>query len=376
MIETRKMPEMRIGDLRVALPIVQGGMGVGISLSGLASTVAEEGCVGVISAAGVGRLEPDFRKDLAAADERALRGQIRRARELSRGVLGVNLMMALSDFESLFRVSVEEGVDMAFIGAGLLVRMPSSVSLEELQRSGTKIIPKVSSAKAARVIFSSWDRHYGRIPDAVVVEGPAAGGHLGFSREQLEGDPPGLEEILAETLTAMSVFEERYGRKIPVIAAGGIFTGKDIRCIMDQGAAGVKMGTRFVATRECDAHPAFKQAYVDCRPEDLVIIDSPVGLPGRAIRSPLLDAVARGESRPLGCFWQCLRSCDVGKAPYCIARALMRAREGDLREGFAFAGANAHRVTGIVSVRELVAQLVAEFGMSLGERCAVAAGAI
>jgi len=375
-IETRKMPELRIGDLRVELPIVQGGMGVGISLSGLASAVAEEGCMGVISAAGVGRLEPDFRKDLAAADERALRGQIRRARELSGGALGVNLMMALSDFESLFRVSVEEGVDMAFIGAGLLVRMPSSVSLEELRRSGTKIVPKVSSAKAARVIFASWDRHYGCIPDAVVVEGPSAGGHLGFSREQLEGSPPGLKAILAETLTAMSVFEERYGAKIPVIAAGGIFTGQDIRCIMDVGAAGVKMGTRFVATRECDAHPAFKQAYVDCRPEDLLIIDSPVGLPGRAIRSPLLDAVARGESRPLKCFWQCLRSCDVSKAPYCIARALMRAREGDLREGFAFAGANAPRVSGIVSVRELVAQLVAEFSLSLGERCTVPSGSV
>lgn len=376
MIETRKMPELLIGDLRVRLPIVQGGMGVGISLSGLASAVAEEGCVGVISAAGIGRLEPDFRRDLAAADERALRDQIRKARELSDGALGVNLMMALSDFESLFRVSVEEGVDMAFIGAGLLVRMPSSVSLEELQRSGMKIIPKVSSAKAARVIFASWDRHYGRIPDGVVVEGPSAGGHLGFSREQLEGEPPGLEAILEQTLSAMSPFEQRYGRKIPVIAAGGIFTGKDIRCIMELGASAVKLGTRFVATRECDAHSAFKQAYVDCEPDDLVIIDSPVGLPGRAIRSPLLDAIAQGEKRPLRCFWQCLRSCDIRKAPYCIARALMRAREGDLCEGFAFAGANAARVRGIVSVRELVAELVAGFSLSLGERCVVPAGAV
>ena len=326
--------------------------------------------MGVISAAGIGRLQPDFRQDLRAADERALIGQIRDARRMSDGALGVNLMMALSDFENLFRVVVEERADAAFIGAGLLVRAPSSVAVDRIRDCATKIIPKVSSAKAARVIFASWDRHYGCVPDGVVVEGPAAGGHLGFSRRQLEGEPPCLESILAETLEAMSPFQQRYGRKIPVIAAGGIFTGKDIRCIMEQGASGVKMGTRFVATNECDADRAFKQAYVDCSTKDLMFIDSPVGLPGRAIRSPLLEAVERGETRPLNCLWRCLRSCDVTNAPYCIARALMHAKRGDLREGFAFAGENAPLVKSIVSVRELVAELVEEFRLSLGANCA------
>ncbi|MBN2586844.1 MAG: nitronate monooxygenase [Candidatus Fermentibacteraceae bacterium] len=357
------MPVLRIGDLEAVLPIVQGGMGVGISLSGLASAVAEEGGIGVISTAGIGRGEKDFRSDLKAADERALRSEIRRAREKTGGILGVNIMMALTDYDDLLRVSIEEGIDIIFIGAGLPLRLPGTLTLEEFRNCRTKFVPKISSARAAEVILRAWDRHFGRMPDAFAVEGPLAGGHLGFSREDLESGNQDLEDILAQVLSAVSAYEPVYG-SIPVIAAGGVYTGSDIYHMLDLGASGVKMGTRFVATTECDAHASFKKAYVDCRREDLVIIDSPVGLPGRAITSRLLSEVQLGEKKPLECIWQCLRTCDVKSAPYCIAKALTSAKLGDLRNGFAFAGANAYLVDRIVSVKELISSLVDEFAQA------------
>jgi nitronate monooxygenase len=357
---TNCMPSLRIGDIEAVLPIVQGGMGVGISLSGLASAVAEEGGIGVISTAGIGRGEEDFRSDLKAADERALRSEIQRAREMTDGLLGVNIMMALSDYEDLLRVSIEEDIDVIFIGAGLPLRIPESLSLEEFKNCRTKFIPKISSARAASVILKAWDRHFGRMPDGFAVEGPLAGGHLGFSRSDLESREQNLEEIVSRVLDAVAPYESDYGR-IPVIAAGGIYTGSDIHRMLSLGASGVKMGTRFVATTECDAHDNFKKAYVDCSREDLVIIDSPVGLPGRAISSRLLSDVGLGLKKPLGCIWQCLRTCDVKKAPYCIARALTSAKLGDLRNGFAFAGANAYLVDKIISVKELMTSLKMEF---------------
>lgn len=355
-----RMPSLRIGNNEAVLPIIQGGMGVGISLSGLASAVAREGGIGVISTAGIGRAEKDFQKDLKAADERALRAEIRRARSMTGGILGVNIMMALSDYEDLLRVSIEEDIDVIFIGAGLPLRLPASMTLEEFRLCRTSFVPKISSARAAGVILKAWDRHFGRMPDAIAVEGPLAGGHLGFSREDLEGGKIDLDHILAEVLELVGGYESEYG-KIPVIAAGGIYSGADIHRTLALGASGVKMGTRFVATTECDAHQNFKQAYVDCREEDLVIIDSPVGLPGRAIASSLLNAVSRGEKRPLGCMWQCLKSCDVRNAPYCIAKALTSAKLGDLQNGFAFAGANACLVDRITSVGELISSLKEEF---------------
>jgi nitronate monooxygenase len=354
------MPSLRIGNLEAVLPIVQGGMGVGISLSGLASAVAREGGIGVISTAGIGREDKNYRRDLKAADERALRSEIRRAREMTDGILGVNIMMALSDYDDLLRVSIDEGIDVIFIGAGLPLRLPGSLTLEEFRLCRTKFIPKISSARAAEVILKVWDRHFGRMPDAFAVEGPLAGGHLGFSRDDLESGNTELTDILSQVLDTVSAYEPMYGR-IPVIAAGGIYTGADIHHMLSLGASAVKMGTRFVATDECDAHANFKKAYVECRKEDLVIIDSPVGLPGRAITSRLLSEVQRGEKKPLECLWQCLRTCDVKTAPYCIAKALTSAKLGDLQNGFAFAGANAYLVDRIVSVKELISSLVEEF---------------
>lgn len=354
------MPPLRIGSLESALPIVQGGMGVGISLSGLASAVAEAGGIGVISTAGIGREEKDFLKDLKGADDRALRKEIRKAREKTDGVLGVNIMMALSDYDDLLRVSIDEGIDVIFIGAGLPMRLPGSLTLDEFRRCRSKFIPKISSAKAARVLLRTWDRHFGRVPDGFAVEGPLAGGHLGFSRNEIESGEKNLEDIITGVLKEVAPYESDYGN-IPVIAAGGVYTGADIHRMLSLGASGVKMGTRFVATTECDAHANFKQAYVDCKKEDLVIIDSPVGLPGRAILSKLITDVAHGDKKPLDCIWQCLRTCDVDNAPYCIAKALTSAKLGDLKHGFAFAGANAYLVDKITSVKELVASLKEEF---------------
>jgi len=193
------------------------------------------------------------------------------------------------------------------------------------------------------------------------VEGPKAGGHLGYKPEQLEDPDFRLERIVPEVIDAIRPFAESKGRTIPVIAGGGIYSGSDIRKYLDLGAAGVQMATRFVATDECDAAEAFKQAFVAAKEGDLEIIKSPVGMPGRAIRNRFLDEVERGERKPYTCPYHCIVTCDYEKAPYCISLALLNAQRGRLEQGFAFAGANACRVEKIVPVQELVDSLVAEY---------------
>lgn len=356
-------PEMRIGDLRVRVPIVQGGMGVGISLSSLASAVAAAGAIGVIAAVGIGMSETDFDGNFREANQRALRHEIRRSRELADGRIGVNLMLALTDSKGLARVALEEGVDVLFLGAGLPCtdRASLPMDLDRLRAVATKVVPKVSSPRAARLIFRYWERNYGIVPDAVVIEGPQAGGHLGFHPDRINDSSSRLDRLVPRVVAAVEPYEQQYGRRIPVIAAGGIFTGEDIRHALELGAAGVKMGTRFVATHECDAAPEFKQAYLDCRREDIVIIQSPVGMPARAIRNDFLDRVAAGKAKPFKCPWKCLRMCDFRSAPYCIGRALYNAKTGDMANGFVMVGANAWRIDRILSVRKLIALLEREY---------------
>ena len=356
-----KIPSLKIGDIEARIPIVQGGMSVGISLSGLAAAVANEGGIGVIGAAGIGMLEPDFKTNYREANKRALSKELRRARDLSDGVIGVNIMLALSDYDDLVKVAVDEGADLLFLGAGLPLKLPKTLSLERLQQVRTKVVPIVSSARAARIIFQHWAKRYQHIPDAVVVEGPMAGGHLGFKKEEIDDPNYALEKLVPAVIEAIEPFEQQFGKEIPVIAAGGIFTGADIARFMRLGAQGVQMATRFVATYECDASPAFKEMYLKCRKDDLVIIDSPVGLPGRAIRNDFLDDVARGIKKPFECPWKCLKTCDYRTSPYCIARALTNAKKGKLSDGFAFAGANAYRVEKITSVHELIDSLLDEY---------------
>ena len=354
-MNSSKMPKLRIGALETEIPIVQGGMSVGISLSGLASAVANEGGIGVIGSAGIGMLEPDFSRNFSGANIRALTKEIRRAREMTDGIIGVNIMVASSDYDDLMLVAVNEGADIVFLGAGLPLRSPRKIPVERLKKISTKVVPIVSSARAANIVFKYWAKSYNDIPDAVVVEGPLAGGHLGFKREQIDDPDYTLEKILTEVISVIKIFERQFDKDIPVIVAGGIYTGADIYKFLQLGAQGVQMATRFVGTLECDASLGFKETYINCQEDDLVIIDSPVGLPGRAIKNQFLEDVLKGMKKPFMCPWKCLKTCDYETAPYCIAFALTNAKKGRLKKGFAFAGSNAYRVDKIVPVKELIA---------------------
>jgi len=354
------MNPLIIGDLVAPLPIIQGGMGVGISLAGLASAVANEGAIGVIAAAGIGMKESDFFSNYLQANTRALRNEIRKARSMTSGILGLNIMVAFTNFEDLARTAIEEQIDIIFSGAGLPLNLPRL----RMPNCKTKLVPIVSSGRAAGLICKHWLAKHDYLPDAFVVEGPKAGGHLGFKREQILHPDFALEKLIQDVLKQVDEFAVRYGKKIPVIAAGGIYTGADILEFLNLGASGVQMGTRFVATHECDADIEFKKLYVDSNPEDIVIIDSPVGMPGRAIRNKYLEDVSSGIKKPIKCPYHCIITCDYKKAPYCIANALMNAQKGRLLNGFAFAGANAYRVTKIISLKELIATLIEEFNQA------------
>jgi NAD(P)H-dependent flavin oxidoreductase YrpB (nitropropane dioxygenase family) len=357
------LPEFRIGDLAVKLPIVQGGMGVGISLHRLASAVAEQGGIGVIAGAMIGLREPDVRSKPTEANIRAIKKEIRQARSLSSGVLGVNIMVALTDFAALVRASIEEKIDVIFAGAGLPLDLPKyllTLCEEKKEEFKTKLVPIVSSGRAATILCKKWMLHFGVLPDAFVVEGPKAGGHLGFKPENLISPDFALERILPETIEAARSFEDKAGRAIPVIAAGGVFTGEDIHRMLNMGASAVQMGTRFVVTHECDADDRFKKAFITARPEDLTIIKSPVGMPGRAIKNRFLDALEEGR-RNFRCPFHCVHTCNPKKSPYCIAMALFNAMRGNLEKGFAFAGANVGLASRIVSVKELIDSLQQEF---------------
>ncbi len=355
------MNSFHIGDLQVKLPVIQGGMGVAISLSGLASAVANEGGIGVISAAAIGMGEPDYMKNYRAANIRALQREIRKARSLTNGVLGVNIMMALTDHEDLIKTAVEEGIDLIILGAGLPLKVPAVLAEAGLADFPTKLAVKVSSAKAAKLIFQYWANKYNRIPDAVVVEGPMAGGHLGFKPEELTGNMVPLSTLITETVTEVSSFERQFGKEVPVIAAGGIYTGKDMYDIMQCGAKAVKLGTRFVTTYECDASLAFKESYLAAEKTDIVIIKSPVGLPGRVIKNQFVEQIMQGNTKPFKCAWHCLSSCNFRTAPYCIAQALHNASQGIMSAGFAFAGSNAYRINKLVHVADVISELVREY---------------
>ena len=361
-----KFQALQIGNLQINLPIIQGGMGIGISLSSLACAVANAGGVGVIATAGIGHTESDWDTNPKAADKRALQKEIRKAKAGTDGIIGVNIMVALSDFDDLVQCAVDEGADIIFMGAGLPISLPKTLPLDRFSELATKFVPIVSSARAAEIVFKAWQKRYSHVPDAVVVEGPLAGGHLGFKKERIDNPNYALEKILPEVIAVVEPYEQRFGRSIPVIAAGGIYTGADIHKFMKLGAQAVQMGTRFVATHQCDASPKFKQAYIDSSRENIIIIDSPVGLPGRAIGSKFLDRLVSGAKETFKCHWKCLKSCNFKNVPYCIANALTNARKGNLDEGFAFSGANAYRVEQIISVEELIESLTAEY---IAEQC-------
>ncbi|MBN2892979.1 MAG: nitronate monooxygenase [Bacteroidales bacterium] len=356
------MKALQIGNLKVEVPIVQGGMGVAVSLSGLASAVANQGGIGVISSVGIG-LHYGTGKYTRANDREGFRHEIRKARQLSpNGVIGANIMLAVSDFDNFFKLALEEKLDIVFVGAGLFIKKPETVTTEEFINSKTKLVPKISSARAAQLTFKVWDEKFHRLPDAVVIEGAKAGGHLGFKKQELLDGPKSIYQIIKETREILLPFQDKYGFEIPIIAGGGIYTGKDIQKAFLSGANGVKMGTRFVTTHECDADINFKMQYINAtKPEDVVIIDSPVGLPGRAIDNDFLRGVAKGNKKPVSCPFKCLKTCNYKEVPYCIAEALYNASIGDFENGFAFAGSNGYRATEIISVEETFNQIKAEY---------------
>lgn len=351
------MKGLKIGNLAVAVPIFQGGMGVGISLSGLAAAVANEGGVGVISSAGLGLLYKDFSGNFLEASIHGLKEEIRKAREKTQGVIGVNVMVAMSNFADMIKTSIAEKVDIIIAGAGLPLDLPSFLKKESI----TRLVPIVSSARAAKIICEKWKANYDYLPDAVIVEGPKAGGHLGFREEQITDENYSLEKLVPEIVTELKVFEEKYKQSIPLIAAGGIYTGDDINKIMKLGASGVQMGTIFVTTDECDASDAFKQSYIDAVEDDIEIIKSPVGMPGRAIISNFITKVRDGKKQPKKCPFKCIRTCDIDRSPYCIIVALINALKGNFENGYAFAGANAFRATKISSVKEIFQSLLKEY---------------
>lgn len=360
-MQLNHLKELIIGDLQIKFPIIQGGMGVGISLAGLASAVANQGGVGVIAAAAIGMSEPDFATNFLEANMRALKKEIQKARQLTQGIIGVNIMVALSNFSDLVKTAIEEKVDIIFSGAGLPLNLPQFLD----KSSKTKLVPIVSSTRAAKVILKRWMEKFNYAPDAIVVEGPMAGGHLGFNAEQIDNPDYALEKILPELVDELADSKTKYGKTIPVIAAGGIYTGADMHRMMTLGAAGVQMATRFITTDECDADLEFKKTFLNSKPEDLRIIKSPVGMLGRAIRNQFVKDVEEGKTKPFKCPFHCITSCDYQKSPFCIARALINAQRGKLRHGLIFSGVNGYRARQIVSVKEVFRALMQEYQLAL-----------
>ncbi|WP_455650236.1 NAD(P)H-dependent flavin oxidoreductase [Enterocloster citroniae] len=369
-----------IGDLVAPKPVIQGGMGVGISLHNLAGAVAKAGGVGIISSAQIGFREPDFTTNFVEANVRAIRREMKLAREIApQGVIGFNIMVATKHYDMWVKEAVKAGADIIISGAGLPVSLPEHVesAYAEMEQSGRpmperriKLAPIVSSAKSAMVICKMWDRKCHVAPDLVVVEGPLAGGHLGFSLDQLTGygadtadvpatyDRDAYDEEVKAVIKVVREYEAKYNRHIPVVTAGGIYTHEDVMHQFELGAEGVQVGTRFVTTEECDASDAYKQAYIQAKKEDIVITKSPVGMPGRAIMNPFLRRIKDGDRPAIKSCFQCLEHCDIRTIPYCITMALVNAAEGDTEHALLFCGSNAYRVETIDTVENVMRDLV------------------
>jgi len=354
-----------IGNMEAKYPIIQGGMGVGISLSSLAGAVARAGGIGIISTAQIGFRDPDFLKAPLEANLRAIKTEFEKARAIApKGIIGFNIMVATRNYALYVKEAVKAGADIIISGAGLPVTLP-----ELVKGAKTKIAPIISTAKAAVVILKMWDRKFKRIPDLLVIEGPLAGGHLGFSLEDLHRygadtehvsetyDGAAYDKEIRDIMDVVRQYEEKYQCHIPVAVAGGIYTRDDVEHAMGLGADAVQVATRFVTTKECDAPMSYKQAYIDAKEEDIVITKSPVGMPGRAIHNIFLDKTAGQKAKIEHCY-QCLEHCDPQNIPYCITKALSNAAEGDLEHALLFCGSNASRANRIETVDEVIRDLM------------------
>ncbi|RKY37781.1 MAG: nitronate monooxygenase [Candidatus Omnitrophota bacterium] len=351
-----KLNPLIIGDKEVKIPIVQGGMGVMVSRYSLASAVASCGAMGTIASVGLGYGSPENETNYLQASLKGLEKEIQLARASTKGVVGVNNMVALTNYAQLVRVAVKEKADFIASGAGLPLKLP-----EFAEGSAIKLIPIVSSGRATDVIIKTWKKRYNRLPDAVIVEGPLAGGHLGFRVQDLSANADvSLENLVIAVLKVVRGYEQAFNVSIPVIAAGGIFDGKDISRFLKLGASGVQMATRFVATFECSVTDKFKNLYIAAKKDDITIIKSPVGMPGRVIKTKFIEKLLSGKKEEVKCNYKCLKTCNPRNVPYCIAKALFNAVRGDLDNAVVFAGSNAVRVKKIVSVKNLIDELVAD----------------
>lgn len=351
------MEGIKVGNKKSKYPIIQGGMGVGVSMHNLAGNVSKEGGIGIISAADIGYLEEDFAKNPMEANLRAIGKEIKKAREIAGEdkIIGVNIMVALKKYSEIVKECVKQKIDLIISGAGIPKELP-----EYVKGTNTKIAPIVSSLRCCKLIVGHWIKKYNYVPDMIVIEGPEAGGHLGFKIEELdENTKPKLEDITKEVVEYVKEVENETGKNIPVIAAGGIWDSKDIKRFLDLGASGVQMATRFVATNECDASKEFKEAYVKAKNEDIKIIKSPVGMPGRAINNAFIKKVENEKCKISKCY-SCIKTCDVLNSPYCITKALINSVKGKVDEGLIFCGSNVNRIKEIISVHDLMQELVCE----------------
>lgn len=345
---------VKLGNRELQLPLIQGGMGVGISLSSLAGAVMKQGGMGVISAAHPGYKKDDFYANSVACNVEAIIEEVQKAKMLSngQGLCGVNIMVASKDYDTYVDAAVKAGADAIISGAGLPLHLPKLVKNKEIL-----LAPIVSSGRAVSLILKTWDRHYHRLPDFIVVEGSKAGGHLGFKKEDiLHGEVASLEMLLQEVLEAVDKHCKKK-KRIPVFVAGGIFDKEDIAHFLSLGASGVQMATRFIATEECDAHENFKQAILSAKKDDLILVKSPAGLPGRAVKNTFMQNIMDGASiKPKHCI-SCMKPCVPSNTPYCISEALIHAVRGEMEEALVFAGSNAYRIHEITTVEKLIHEL-------------------
>lgn len=345
--------------LNLSLPIIQGGMGIGVSLGNLAGSVAAQGGMGVISTANPGYAHPDFWKNPAECNLEALRFHVQKAKQLAKGqgAVAINAMVATTRYAESVAAAIQSGVDAIISGAGLPLNLPAVEGAEQVA-----LAPIVSGGRAITTICKLWDKRFGRVPDFVVVEGSEAGGHLGFSKEEvLNGTAKPLKELVREVCQALEPWQQKYSRKIPVFAAGGVFDGADIAEMERSGATGAQIATRFIATEECDASEEYKQAMIRAKAEDVRIVQSPVGMPGRALASPLLERLAKaGRIAPAHCA-KCLVPCQPAQTPYCITHALIEAVKGNWEEGLFFCGSNVGKIQQMTTVPELMQRLAQEW---------------
>lgn len=358
---------LTIGNIEAGVPVIQGGMGVGISLGNLAGAVAKEGGIGVISAAQIGFREPDFDRNTKEANLRAIRKEYQKARAIApEGIIGFNLMVAMRHYEEYVKAAIDAGADIIISGAGLPMDIPKAAAGYDVL-----LAPIVSTEKSANVILKYWGKKYERMPDLLVIEGPKAGGHLGFTKEQLgEYGISGAEDSgksqelydkeVRKILDTVKKYEELYHCRIPTALGGGIENRQQAAHAFSLGVDAIQVATRFVTTRECDADIKYKEAYIHAKKEDITIVKSPVGMPGRAIMNPFMERVAAGEQIPHSPCHRCLKRCNPAEIPYCITDALIHAAKGEIDEALLFCGAYAYRAKSLETVKEVIDSLIAE----------------